>query len=121
MDITLAMAEHVNHGIVTNAPPPSSAVLGVIGSKRDASDLSLLQIQATTHALYQVLAPHISRASGETCPPTVIFNLKLWFPEPVVRMALPQMCDKFDKGMSATPRRRDSRKQCNEGVGNFLK
>ena len=116
----LAMAEHVNHGIVTNAPPPSSAVLGVIGSKQDASGLSLLQIQATTHALYQVLVPHISRASGETRPPTVVFDLKLWFPEPVVRMALPQMCGEFEKGMSATPWRRNSRKQHNEGVGNFL-
>ena len=73
----LAMAEHVNHGIVTNAPPPSSAVLGVIGSKQDASGLSLLQIQATTHALYQVLVPHISRASGETRPPTVVRQEKV--------------------------------------------
>ena len=49
-----------------------------------------------------------------------VFDLKLWFPEPVVRMALPQMCGEFEKGMSATPWRRNSRKQHNEGVGNFL-
>ena len=91
-DIMAAMATHVNNGAVEGPPPPSTAVVGVIGSKQGtglASDLSLLRISATTHALHQALGALISQVPTTMRLPTAI---KIWIPEAIVRRALPQMC-----------------------------
>jgi hypothetical protein len=89
---------HVNDGVVEEPPPPSTAVVGVIGSKQGAglaSDLSLLRVSATTHALHQALGALISQVPAMKRLPTTI---KIWIPEVVVRRALPQMCKLLGNG-----------------------
>lgn len=101
------MAMHVNDGVVEGPPHPSTAVVGVIGSKQGtglASNLSLLRVSATTHALYQVLGTLISQVPAMKRLPTAI---KIWIPEVVVRRALPQMCELLG-GPSSKRRIRES-------------
>lgn len=96
------MTAHVNEGVVREPPPPCSAVVGVVGSKRGiglASDISLLQIEATTHALHQALGGHMSQAPAMKRLPTTI---KFWLPGQVVRWAMPQMCTDVHGGGAGT-------------------
>ncbi len=104
------MAMDVNNGVVEGPPPPSTAVVGVIGSKQGtglASDISLLRISATTHALHQALGALVSQVPTTMRLPTAV---KIWIPEAIMRRALPQMC-KLGAGGPSTQASGSSKRQ----------
>lgn len=111
-DIVTVMSLHVNGGIVRDPPPPSSAIIKITKSGMGLghmSDIQLLRVAATTHALNQALIPVVPEAQLQ------MTTQLLWLPEPVLRRALPQMVATYYK--SSTTHKQEPRRKRGGVVG----
>ena len=99
----LAMWLHVNHNIVWDPPPPSSAIIKITKSRMGTGHMSgvrWLQVVATTHVLNQALIPVMSKACPQAEWPQMLMQAH-WVPKPVLQHALPEMvAENYNSGTS---------------------
>jgi hypothetical protein len=109
----LAMWLHVNHNIVQDPPPPSSAIIKITKSRmgtRHMSGVRQLQVVATMHALNQALIPVMSKACPQAERPRMLMQAH-WVPEPVLEHVLPEMvAEYYNSGTS-----HKQAQQCKQG------